>query len=322
MTNSVGHNLNSEKIQQLLSTVGSRNSGQTPEIEAQDFDWTKPHYFNANQLKKLDIFTNNLSAEIAEKLTCSYHTDCKVTVESADQYFAGDYIKQASNEEGSCYYSPFAAQENNLFGLIEIPAPTAIAWTRQLLGGSDEGDDAVNELSMLEESLLADIISFLTDAFSIACSNQPLQSLAPVIKNLASVEINDTQELCKITLKVNKQDQDNDSEISFILLSDKLAPFVGKTIAPKAAATPQNISKAMRAHANKITLDATAQLASCRFTFQEIMDLEPGDVLMFNKKISEPCELMIENRSFFSAAPAKHDRNHALVITEMYAKNI
>jgi flagellar motor switch protein FliM len=320
MTNSAGNNLSNEKIQQLLSAVGSRNSGQTPDIDAQDYDWMKPHYFNEKQLGKLDTFTNNLSEAIAEKITDFYKSDCKATTDPAEQYFARDYFEQASNEENSCYYSTFGDDQDNLFGVIEIPAPTAMAWTRQLLGGADEGEEESNELSMLAESLLADIASFLTDTFSNASSIQPLQTLAPVIKNLDSVEINDTRQLCKITLKINKEDTGDNSEISFILLSDMLAPFVGKTGAAAQTATTQEISKAMMDHVNKISFDATTQLASCRFSFQEIMDLAPGDVLMFNKNLNQPCDLLIENQSIFAGTPAKHDHNHALVITEVYEK--
>ena len=70
-------------------------------------------------------------------------------------------------------------------------------------------------------------------------------------------------------------------------------------------------------HVHKTPVSITAQLASAKLTFEEIMSLQVNDVLLLDKSVNEPAELIVEKQTIFRGQPAKSDGNHAVVITEL-----
>ncbi|MBA7704125.1 hypothetical protein ES703_112925 [subsurface metagenome] len=60
----------------------------------------------------------------------------------------------------------------------------------------------------------------------------------------------------------------------------------------------------------------TAQLASTVLTFDEMMSLQVDDILLLDKAIDKPAEVMVNDQMAFSGRPAKSAGRYAVVITE------
>ena len=78
----------------------------------------------------------------------------------------------------------------------------------------------------------------------------------------------------------------------------------------------EDISNAMLNHVYEVPILVKAQLDSTVFTFEEIMNLGVGDILLLDKKTDEPIELIVEDRILFRGWPAKSAGKYAVVITE------
>ena len=61
----------------------------------------------------------------------------------------------------------------------------------------------------------------------------------------------------------------------------------------------------------------TAQLASTVLTLEEALNLEAGDILLLDKKVNEPIELITSGRTALLGRPAKSAGKYAVVITEL-----
>ncbi len=59
-----------------------------------------------------------------------------------------------------------------------------------------------------------------------------------------------------------------------------------------------------------------AVLASATLTFQEVLDLGPGDILLLDKSVDGPTELILDGRTVFRGRPARSDGQYAVVILE------
>ena len=307
--------LSREKIQQLLAAVGSEPKEDTTEIEATDYDWQKPHYFTSEQLERLNDFTKEVAGKMAEKFADFYNSEFEVTVVSTTQHFAAELLDQASDSKQNNYYLAFGADQEHLCGLICIPVQTAFIWVTQLLGDSESEKDSGRDLSQLEESLLLDITSALVEAFSNLCQTADFQPDENIAKKLLPLELQGTEELCKITFQVKKTDQENSSEAYILILCNKLEPMVGKTVQAVGGASAEDISKAILDRMQQMPVSVTAQLASTVLTFEEIMSLRPNDILLLGKRIDEPIELFVDERAVCYGWPAKSAGHHAVVIT-------
>ena len=319
MSNTLTNNLTREKMQQILAAVGSQRAVDDTQIDTAEYDWHQPHYFSNYQLKELDGFTEKVADAIAKKFAELCRTDFNVTIDSTTQHFADKFLEQLSSDEPQRtenYYLAFGADQEPPSGLISIPSRTAITWTTQLLGDTESKENANRDLSQLEESLLLDVASSIVNAFSDSYVGFNFLPAKSIVKKQLPLELHGTEVLCKITLKIRQAGSDNSYEAYILILCEKLEPVLGKTSQADSKFSAEDISKAITDRLEQMSVSITAQLASTVFTFEEIMGLRPSDILLLDKKVDEPVELIVQGQTLFRGRPAKSAGRYAVVITE------
>lgn len=309
-------NLTKEKIQQLIAAVGVESEEDTRHnIDALEYNWHQPHFFSKDQLRKLDNFTEKVAQSCTEKFTQLYHSDFNVTITLTTQHFANELI--ASNNNQSDCYLTFNSDTDQPFGLVGIPYQTAIVWATQLLGDTNSVENSDRDLSQLEESLLFDIACGVVKAFSDSYDNYDLHPGSEIVKGQMPIELDGTEELCKITFSVKKADLEKSSEAYFLFPCDKLRSVTGQKVQTSEDFSAQDISKAMLSHIQDMPVSVTVQLAHAMLSFQEIMSLQADDILLLDKRVNEPTELIVEGKVILRGRPAKSEGKHAVVITEL-----
>ena len=316
MSNATIRNLSKEKIQQVLASIGSQKAddNDNDNVETAEYNWHLPHYFNSAKLKKLDNFTEKVAQNCTREFTQLYHADFEVTIVSTAQYFANQLFKPGTEQNDYCI--AFGADQEHLFGLIAVPAQSAIKWTTQVLGGIEAEGDSERELSQLEKSLLLDIASILIGAFAKAYDDRDLCPAENVAKNQVPFELEGTEEFCKITFNAKKTDSENSSEAYFLISCEELRSVVGQDVEVQTFSA-EDISNTMLSHVHKVPVSVTAQLASAVLTFEEAMSLSTGDIVLLDKKIDDPIEVIAKNQILFRGQPAKSAGKYAMVITEI-----
>jgi flagellar motor switch protein FliM len=69
-------------------------------------------------------------------------------------------------------------------------------------------------------------------------------------------------------------------------------------------------------HLQEVPVTVTAILASTTASFQEILDLGPGDILLLDQPVDGPAELILNGRAVFFGRPARSQGQRAVVILE------
>jgi flagellar motor switch protein FliM len=322
MSSSIADNLSREKLRQLLSAVGSQPTEDTAEIEATEYNWHECHYFNLQQLSRLEQVAEEMAAAVADKLAGLFHTNFSVTITSVTQHFARELVPQEPAEHASSsnqedYYLAFGPARQRPSGFIGIPPQTAVAWVTQLLGDSEAEKASANDFSQLEESLLLDVASAIVEAL---CTRLPdFHNFGPgstVVKGQLPIELQETEELCKIVFSAQKADSENGCEAYFVTPCSMLARAVGKSTETHGRFSAEDASRAILEHVQEMPVSVTARLACTVLTFEQVMSLRPCDVLILDKPIDEPVELIVDGRTVFRGQPAKSAGQRAVVITE------
>jgi flagellar motor switch protein FliM len=130
------------------------------------------------------------------------------------------------------------------------------------------------------------------------------------------------EELCKIDFAIAKAGSGNRSEATLVIPCSELAPIVGKTAQPGREGSAENVSKAITEHLYQMPVSVTAQLACTALAFQELASIRPYDILLLDKAVDEPIELIVEGRTLFRGRPAKSAGQYAVVITESVGNRI
>ncbi|MHC4460065.1 MAG: FliM/FliN family flagellar motor switch protein [Planctomycetota bacterium] len=316
MSTARNNDLSKKKIQQILAALGSRPIMEdTTQTEAAEYNWYQPHCFTRSQLHMLDDFTKKTAKTIARKFATLCHGDFTVTIVSTTQHFANELLDQAFESKQNDYYLAFGTDEIHPCGLISVPLKTAFIWTTQLLGDTESKEDSRSDLSQLEESLLLDLGSTVIEALSDSHSNCDFQPAKNIVRRLLPLELKGTEELCKITFNVKKSDSEN-TEAHLLILCKDLEPVVGRTAQVTDKFSAEDISNAILNHLQQMSVFVTAQLASTVVTFDELMSLRVDDILLLDKAIDKPVEVMVNDQMAFHGKPAKSASRYAVLITE------
>jgi flagellar motor switch protein FliM len=307
-------NLSQEKLQLLLAAIGSRPAEDTTETEAAEYNWNQPHYFSSVQLKRLDDFTKTVASAMARKFSTLCHNDFDVTITSVTQHFADKIHDEIFGGEQNDYSLAFSKNEKHMCGFISIPPPTAVTWVTQMLGDTQSEGDSDKDLSQLEESLLFDAVSAIIEALADAHNSCIFRPAKNFVRRILPVKLRGTEELCKISFNV-KQPESDDTPANILILCKDLQPVVGETEQAACEFSAEDISKAALEHLQNVTVSVTAQLAATALTLKELMSLLPSDILLLDKKVDEPIELIVEGRAVYRGRPAKSAGKRAVVIT-------
>lgn len=315
--------LTGEKIKRLLAAAGVESVEDARQnVEAFEYDWRQPRYFSREQLTKLNYFAENVSAAASDKFSQFFQSDFHVTTDSTSQHFAGEFIRQDPDNQNTDLFLLFGAAANQTSadakpcGLVGIPHKTALVWTTQSLGQANSDEDPGRSLSQLESSLLLDAATLFVEALSKSCHDQSFHVIGNIVAGRFPLDVEDTKELCKITLNTKKADSQDDPAKAFLLMPCEKLELVTKII-EKAVKTlsHEEASKAIVGYLHQLPVLVTAQLGSASIAFADLMNLAVNDVLVLDMKVGEPVKLIVDGLELFHGRPAKAEGKYAVAIT-------
>jgi flagellar motor switch protein FliM len=330
MTGELTDNLSKKRIQQLLAAVGSAPDTDTAQIEFSEYDFHEPHYFNSEQLERLQEFAKQAATGLAQKFVHFFRSDFNVTIGAIKQHFAGEFGEQLQSKGQKDRYLTFGPDQGHPCGFICIPEQTTLTWLSLLLGDSESERKTDSTLSRLEESLLLDVTLAIVEAFCYCLRNHAREELpnshgfhpaANFTTEASPLGLYDVEELCQIVLTTEGAESSKGFDVYFVMPCATLAPIVGKKLQNDAQISKKDNSKAISQHLQQIPITIFVKLASVPLTFEEAASLQPSDILLLDKPIEEPLELVIENRTVFRGRPVKSSGQRAVIITESCCEN-
>jgi flagellar motor switch protein FliM len=326
MRRKTDNNSGRTKMQQLLAAIGSRQTDASKNMDAPPYDWYQPHCFSSQQMQRLSVFAAKVAASLAAKFGVLCQKSSEVTIVSTSEHFSAQFIGQGEtnqdekNQGPVNYYLPFATGQEEPCGFVSIPPQTALMWTTQLLGDTDSKENTTRPLSDLEVSLLFDIAKLIVDSISATAEKSSFRSTSGTVMDSLPLQLKGTEEFCKITFKVKKQDSETASEAHILILCEKLIPLVADSAQTAGKFTDKEIARAMQSHIETISIPITVQLASVAVTVEDALNLSAGDILVLDKRIDEPANLLVNGKAIFRGRCAKSAGNYAIAITEPIAE--
>lgn len=316
MTVASASHLSRARIHRLLQAVGSTPGSAEPDIEAVAYDWREPHYFNDDQHNRLAAVMTQVAALLSERFVHFYKSEFNVKVASITQHFAGELASQIDSDQG--YSLPFGPGPEQSCGFLIVASETALDWATRLLGDSETNDDPNRAISSLEESLLADLLTAVVDTFlSPLRTSQILQVAGTLCKGSPPVPYDVTEEICRVVFEIRQGDAQQAGALSFVLPCQLLAPMVGKTLALEAKIPSQEqLTHLLMEHIQQMPITVTARLAATRLNFEEVLDLGPDDVLLIDKPLEDPVDVIVDGQTVLRGRPAQSNNQYAIFVTE------
>jgi flagellar motor switch protein FliM len=216
-----------------------------------------------------------------------------------------------------------AIHNNNtagIAGFLSIPQQSAQSWITQLLGETEPSES--EQLSDLELSLLTEIADALVNALSNSHPGLNCQPVEGSLSRSVPVQLDDCMEMSRIMFEISNVKQEKKSQACFVLLSSCLDAVAGKQNTAENQNDGQNYKKIITQCLKNQQVSLFANFAKIKLTIEDVMNLQTDDVILLDKKIGQPIELIIEGKKIFHAQPVQCEDSYGVTITKVLNNNI
>jgi flagellar motor switch protein FliM len=299
--------------------VGSAPRQTESDVEVSVYDWRDPHYFNEDQRNRLAALMTQGAALLSDRFAHFCHSEFNVKAASIKQHYAADLACKIRLDEG--FALPFGPDPDQPCGFLVVGTEAALDWATRLLGDSESNGDSERAISSLEESLLSDLMTASAEAvLDLLSSSEDLQVGSNLCRGGATMPYGATDEVGHIVFEIQEADAEQKAELSFVLPCSMLAPVVGKTLSAETQPGQEQLAQVLMEHVQQMPVTVTARLASIRLSFEEMFDLAPNDVLLIDKPMEEPLDVIVDGRTVFRGRPAQSNGQYAIFVTDCTAE--
>lgn len=313
MSGPIPYHLTQHKLRQLLAAARSNRPHNDANADAPAYNWNQPRYFDRLQMETIAAFAKTVAATFSASLAALGRSDCTAAAADVVQRFAGDLLAECAAQPQFC--AAITTDKNEPCGFITASVTSACELIAKLLGDT-EPHAPEQALSPLENSLLQDITAALVAAVGRSlkqAGGTQIRQNTEVAQGTPALDCDAGQDVCRITFNVNTQNVT--AVLHIVLLCSTAAPLVAKVQNAPAVASSQFQETILNCIA-PVELPITTQFASLTLRLADILALEAGDIVVLDKMISEPIDILLQNNPAFQGHLAAAAGNYALVITE------
>jgi len=321
--------LTQDEIDALLTTVSSEqkqpglapaiSEGTTQTVHAYDFK--HPNRVSKDQLRTLENMHDNFAGHVASTLSTMLRTIIDVDLVSVDQINYSEYVMSLVSP--SCSYT-FSAQPLEGYCVMDFNPSLAFAFIDRIFGGGDKMLEIERELTGIEKAVLARITRKLyqdlekswRNIAAIKIEEKSLETNPQFVQVVAGGE---TVIVVSLQLKLFKSTGLLTICYPYVSLEPVMAKLSAQNwIDSTKKRTSEDTTELNRENLQDIMVDVSVRLARTHLKMKDFLDLQIGDVVTTDTKITEPAEMQVNDRKKFFCQPGLFGKRRAGQITEIY----
>lgn len=321
--------LSQDEIDALLTSVSSTQPEQeaTPAPSEQSarpvvvYDFKHPNRVSKDQLRTLENMHDNFAGYVSSTLSAILRTMVDVDLISVDQINYSEYIMSLVTP--SCSYT-FTATPLEGLCILDFNPSLSFAFIDRIFGGGEKSLEIERELTGIEKAVLSKVTRKIYRDLEKSWHN-----ISPIDIEEKSFETNpqfmqiiptsETVIVVSLQLKLFK----STGLLTICYPYVSLEPVMTKLSAQnwidatKKKKIEENTDR-NRQNLQDIKVNVAISLASTKLKMKEFLQLEVGDVVAMDTKITEPAELMVAGAEKYLCKPGLFGKRRAGQITEIH----
>jgi flagellar motor switch protein FliM len=305
--------LSQEEIDALLGAVASgevdvtqeaRTSGKPPVVAPYDF--RRPKLISKDQMRTLHMLHDTFAKGFANTLSLYLRTIVNANLALVEQFTYGEFIMSLPNP--TCM-SVFSMQPLEGLAILEINPVLVFVIVDRLLGGGGQPPKEIRELTEIENQIILTVVNMALEKFQdtwkhvtqVRCALEGRES-NPQFAQITSL----TDNVLLITLNV--EIAENSGMVSLCVPIATLAPVLGNLSAQKWISSggqqqePGPAGQCTR-FLEETSVELQAVLGTAEMTIDELMNLQPNDIVVLNTHAEGEVLLNVEGSAKFRAKP-------------------
>jgi flagellar motor switch/type III secretory pathway protein FliN len=305
--------------QRLTQMLGRRQSAASDAkaagSDAPLLDWTCPHHFDSQGWIRMQELGGQMASSIEAALGPMCLEAPKVTLKKVVQDYACKAAERAVSGQKPQYFLPFLSQAKRPEGFLCVQLETAGVLIAQVLRDPEASAGQSGVFSSLEESILQDAMAGLLDAVIAALQTGGQASLKRadhIVVGQWPLDARHMQDLCGFAFTVAFAKQS--IEIHMLAAAEILDAALQITSRVQKPLNPAEQSKKIIRLLHDIPVRITAQLSMFSIRMEDLVTMDPGDVLVTDKRTNEPLDILVDGVFCFRAWPALCEGKFSLVV--------
>jgi flagellar motor switch protein FliM len=287
--------------------------------DAQGYDFKRPERVSKEQMRALEGIHDSFSRTFGASLSGFLRTIVEVRVATAEQLTYSEFIRSLPNPTN---FNLLTAEPLEGQMCLELSPLIIYPIIDRLLGGSNaELFVPQRPLTMIEQRLVARItdraLTCLTEAW---CELVDAQfKITEVESNPHLVQIVAPNEVV-VVLGFEIKISGRAGTMSLCIPFNVIEPVMGKLLAQgwlayQRRAAPEDKTEVLARSLGATWVDLVAYLAETTITVNELLTLQPGDIIQTTKPADGQIILQVEGQNKFACKIGRHKDNLAAKIT-------
>ena len=301
--------LSQAEIDALVNQLAAPEPGALPEmrkVKTFDFRFNKRlDKFSTNQLQTLRTLHDNFTRLLNNSLSVYLRTRVEATVVSIDQITYGDFVSSIGDPS---ILSIFSMDPLPGSGMVQVDLNLVFSVIDRLLGGPGWFPQKLRDLTDIERTLMQRFMARMLNSYREAWNY--LLTLSLKIEALDSnpqfipriIPLDQIVAFVTCELKVGEMAGVMNFCLPYQVLQQvgtQLSDFQwSPSVSASRGMTEQDIATLAR-NVERAPVDVRVELGKTVVSLRDLIALQPGDLVMFDKYVTEPLAATVNDREKF-----------------------
>jgi flagellar motor switch protein FliM len=305
--------LSQEEIDALVNQLAAPETAAVPEvrkIKSFDFRFNKRlDKFSTNQLQTLRTLHDNFTRLLNNSLSVYLRTRVEATIVSIEQISYGDFIASIGNPS---ILSIFSMDPLPGSGMAQLDLNLVFSIIDRLLGGPGWYPQKLRDLTDIERTLMQRFMARMLNSYreswnyllTLSLKIEALDSNPQFIPRI--IPLDQIVAFVSCELKVGDMTGVMNFCLPYLVLQQigpQLSDFQwSPSVVAGRGMTDVDIAQLAR-NVERAPVDVKVELGKTVVSLRDLIALQPGDLLMFDKSVDEPLAVTVNDREKFKVFP-------------------
>ena len=316
------HTLSQDMLKELLAEAaggGAAGAAGAGGDRCEPFDWSQPTHYSRRQMDHLRALFKVCCQAASERLSKEFGDAVSVEIARFDQRHFTTFCAKAAQDEAFLFL--LSGDKGQSDGAFVVPPALGHAWIERLLGATEPGEQPPKRLSALDQSLLVTVAGWVVEAVCgrLAAESVPGYRLVERLHTpVPGARERADDEILAIEMAMESPAAKGAMTIAFPVAA--LDGLCGGAVddeehVSRPESDPEADRQRLLGTLALIPIELAVRLGTSELTLDEIIHLEPGDVVVLDRRTDDEMEVEIGGALTFMGRAGRSSCNHALQIT-------
>lgn len=315
--------LTQQEIDALLNNIKSGTEQKiesTSDKEAILYDFRLPNRISKNQLRVLRSIFENFAESFSSFLVTKLQTVVNINVTSVDQIYYSEYVLSVANP--ACLFT-FQIKDTDVKGILELNNDLAFSLVDKLLGGNGLGTKQTKIITPIEQKVLNVVVERVMQDLKKAWQtiddmNFEVERFEPDIDFAQITSQSESVLLISFEILIGEQSYLMNICFATFAFDNILARLSSQKLSSIRAVKHYGKSarEVVSQNLSAVALPIQVELGTTRLSVKEIMEMEVGDIIRLDTKLSDDQKVRTGKHILFLGRVGVSNNKKAIKVTK------